>query len=186
MRALLLSVAGVCLCVAIAAAQQPAGTYPATIKATAQITQGSTTVTSTITIVLDRLMLESRRTKVLDGLRYNGYQGFMNAIRPLPAIGSISTDRNKVDIRYAWETAVEGKRRLVLAADHPLFFLGQGNDEARKGYELTFVELIFDAKGNATGTMAGAARVKPSPDSGIILGDFAETPVKLTVRGTTS
>jgi hypothetical protein len=185
-RVLLTALAAACVVAVTAGAAPPEGKYPVTLSATAEVTQGSTQVKSTITIFVDRLMLESRHTKVVDGLKYNGYQGFMDALRPLPVIGSIATDRNKVDLRYAWETEVQGKRRLILVADHPLFFLGQANDTAKKGYELTVVELIFDASGGATGTIAGAARVKPSPEGGVILGDFAEAPVKLTVRGTTS
>ena len=45
----------------------------------------------------------------------------------------------------------------------------------RTGYELTVVDLRFDDHGGISGTMSGAARVKPSPD-GPVLGDFAEAP----------
>ena len=54
--------------------------------------------------------------------------------------------------------------------------------KARAGYELTMVELILNAQGSGTGTMTGAARVKPSPDGGVIIDDFAEAPVQLAVR----
>jgi hypothetical protein len=44
------------------------------------------------------------------------------------------------------------------------------------------VDLQFDDRGAATGTMAGAARVKLSPDDGIGLQDYAAVPFQLTVR----
>jgi hypothetical protein len=42
------------------------------------------------------------------------------------------------------------------------------------------VERIFDAKGGVTGTMAGAARVKPDRAGAPLLDDYAERPVRLT------
>jgi hypothetical protein len=158
------------------------GGYPLSLTAKAQATQGETTITSTIKIYVDRLIEPSRRTRVLDGLKYNGYQGFMNALRPLPAIGRIESQRARVDLRYAWETKVENGRRLVLVADKPLFFLAADTAKARTGYELTVVDLVLDDKNAGKGSMAGAARVKPAVDSGIVLEDFATALVTLTVE----
>jgi len=156
------------------------GGYPRTLIAEARTTIGATLVTSTVRIRIDRLMEAARRTRVLDGLKYNGYQGFMDALRPLPVIGAIATPNREVRVRYAWESAVEDRRRLVVVSDKPLFFLPDDTAKPRAGYELTVVELLFDARGAAVGTMAGAARVKPAPD-GIVLADFAVAPVELTV-----
>src|SRR5262245_23980944 len=86
--------------------------YPMTLAARAKATSGETTISSTVTIVVDRLMEASRRTRVLDGLKYDGYKGFMNALRPLPPIGRVSTQNASVDLRYAWETKAEDHRRL--------------------------------------------------------------------------
>jgi hypothetical protein len=164
-----------------AGAHAGADPYPRTIVAEARATTGVTAITSKLTIRLDRLMEPSRHTRVLDGLKYNGYQGFMNALRPLPVIGQIATQNRDVAIRYAWESPVEDRTRLILCADKPLFFLAEdAAAQPRKGYELTVVELIFDGRGAATGTMSGAARVKPAGD-GIVLEDFAIAPVELTV-----
>src|SRR5262245_55481134 len=58
-----------------------AATYPRTLVAQAKASNGATSVTSTVTIKIDRLVEPSRRTRVVDGLKYNGYQGFMNALR---------------------------------------------------------------------------------------------------------
>jgi hypothetical protein len=165
--------------VAVGAAA-PVADYPRDLLAQARTSGSETKVTSTVKIHLDRLMEPARRTRVLDGLKYNGYQGFMDALRPLPVIGSIATPNRQVSVRYAWESVVAERRRLVVVADKPLFFLPGDAAKARTGYELTFVELLFDDHGAAVGTMAGAARVRPSPD-GFILDDFAVAPVELTV-----
>lgn len=154
--------------------------YPRTVIAQARVKNGDSVITSTLKISINRLMEPSRRTRVLDGLKYNGYQGFMNALRPLPVIGAIATPSREVSVRYAWESAVDEKRRLVVVSDKPLFFLPNDAAKSRAGYELTVVELLFDAGGGAVGTMSGAARVKPAAD-GIVLEDFAAAPVELTV-----
>jgi len=162
-----------------------ASTYPQTMTASAKAVDGATTVTSTITITIDRLVEPSRRDRLIDGLKRDSYQGFMDVIWTLPAIGSIATQSAQVDVKYAWETQVQNRRRLVVIADKPLFFLAR-DAQGRAGYDLTVVELQFDDRGAATGTMAGAARVKPSPEEGIILEDYAAVPVQLTVRSSSN
>jgi hypothetical protein len=154
--------------------------YPLARVFDAQVKSDTTTITSRVTIRVDRLMEESRRTRVTDALRYGGYPNFFNALRGLPPVGSIEVESRSVEVRYAHEQPADGGQRLVLVADRPLFFLGV--DKSRAGYELTVVELRFDARGGVTGTMSGAARVKPTPDGGVQLDDFADTPVGLTLR----
>src|SRR5262249_11592520 len=147
--------------------------YPRTVVADAKVETNGTTVTSKVTIKIDRLMEPSRHARVVDGLKFNGYQGFMNALRPLPVIASIATPNKQVDARYAWEAKVENRTRLTVVADTPLFFLPGDAASARAGYELTVVELILDDKGAGTGTIAGAARVKPTPaGDGVVLQDY--------------
>jgi hypothetical protein len=174
---LTLAVAVLCLHVTTSAA----GVYRQTISANAKAVDGVTTVTSVIAITIDRLVEPSRRDRLLAGLNRDGYQGFMDVIWTLPTIGSIATQSARVGVKYAWETQVQNRRRLVVVADKPLFFL-PGDNQSRQGFDLTVVELQFDDDGAATGRMAGAARVKPSPDEGIVLQDYGVVPVQLTVR----
>jgi hypothetical protein len=158
-----------------------AGEYPLTFTVDAQAKTKMTTVTTTFTIRVDRLMDESRYKQVTDTLRYNGYSKFFNVFRTLPVVGVIQLENRQVELKYAREQQDDGGRRLVLVADRPLFFFGGAPDKNRAGYELTMVDLRFDGQGGATGTMAGAARVKPSP-SGIVLDNYAETVIQLTAR----
>lgn len=159
-----------------------AGDYPLTLVLDAQAKGETTTITSKVTIRVDRLMEESRRTRVTDALKYGGYINFFNALRPLPPVGAIELDKRKVELRYAREQRDETGRRLVLVADRPLFFISADQKKARAGYELTVVDLRIDPQGGVSGTMAGAARVKPTPDGGVLLDDFADVPVQLTGR----
>ena len=153
------------------------GHYP--LELTLEATAGNTTtrITSSVTIRIDRLMEENRRKRVTDALTYSGYGNFMTALRALPPVGKVALSGRSVELRYAREDAESTGQRLVLVADRPLFFLGN-EGKTRAGYELTVVELRIDAEGAVSGRMAGAARVKPSPD-GVVLDDFAEAPVEL-------
>ena len=165
-------------------AARAAGDYPMTLTADAKATAGTAAVTAVVTIKVDRLMEESRRARVTDKLAHDGYAKFVPELRSLPPVGTIEVQKRSVEIRYAREQRDATGRRLVLIADRPLFFLAADPAKNRAGYELTIVELRFDAAGGFTGTMAGAAKVKPSPD-GPILDDFAEAPVALTARRAT-
>jgi hypothetical protein len=169
----------VCLVMSWAAVQ--AADYPLTLAASAQVTKGATTLTTTFTVKVERVMNETFRTRVTDALKYGGYPKFLSALRALPVIGTIEVNDRMVELKYVREEPHAKGSRLVLVADRPMFFLGEPG-KGRAGYELTMVELILDAQGSGTGTMTGAARVKPSPDGAVVIDDFAEAPVQLAVR----
>jgi hypothetical protein len=175
----------ICLAAALACvtgSARAAGDYPLNLTFEASTTTAAAAVTSSVIVRVDRLMEENRRKRVTDALMYGGYANFLNALRTLPPIGTIGLMDRSVDIRYAYEQPAEAGRRLVLVADRPLFFLGGGDPgKSRAGYELTIVELRFDAHGGIAGTMVGAGRVKPSP-TGVVLDDFANAAVRLSPR----
>ncbi|HEY1307594.1 MAG TPA: hypothetical protein VGF24_28770 [Vicinamibacterales bacterium] len=163
-------------------ASSVAASYPMTLTARANFTGTETTISSTLTITVERLMDPDDRTFVLDGLKYRGYQGFMDALRPRPVIGQVGNKSGHVDLRYAWETKTDDRRRLVLVADKPFFFIARDTSKPRGGFELTVIDLQLDDRNTGSGTMAPAARVKRAPDGGPILDDFATAPVQLTVE----
>lgn len=156
--------------------------FPLSLVAEVTAKSASTTVTSKVTIKVDRPIEESRRKRVLDALQYSGYQNSLNVLRGLPAIGTITVESRSVNVKFAHETTSDAGRHLVLVADRPLFFLSAQPDKSRAGYELTVVELTFDKDGHATGTMSGAARVKPAGDGNVAMSDFADTPMQAVVR----
>jgi hypothetical protein len=166
----------------LSSASAGAAAYPITLTARASFTGGDTTITSTLTITVEKLMAPDNRTSVLDGLKYRGYQGFMDALRQRPVVGRVGNKSGHVDLRYAWETKTDSGRRLILVADKPFFFFARDTSKPRGGYELTVVDLQLDDRNTGSGTMAAAARVKRAPDGGPVLDDFATAPVQLTVE----
>jgi hypothetical protein len=160
-----------------------AQSYPRTLIASAEASGAAGAATATVTIRIQRLMPEFDFKAVTDGLKFGGYPGALNALRKLPEIGYVQVADRKTVLKYAHQRA-DGKAGLVLVTDRPIFFVGGGAPDAKPkaGYELGLIELEIDAQGNGKGTMAAAARVKPGPDGSVILDDYAETPVRLSIK----
>lgn len=156
-----------------------AGDYPLTRELEARVKLGDTSIVSKVTVNVDRLMEETRWKRVTDALKHGGYSNFVTALRMLPPVGSVQLNARRVDLRYAREEQRPTGRRLVLVADKPLFVLGDAA-KSRPGFELTVIELIIDANGAIKGSMAGAAKVKPSLEGDVLLEDQAEALVTLS------
>ena len=60
-------------------------------------------------------------------------------------------------------------------------FLGGGATDAkpRAGYEVGVIQMEVDEKGNGTGSVAAAARVKPGED-GVIVDDYGDQRIEIT------
>jgi hypothetical protein len=181
MRTLVLGLLVATASVVATGARQAGVHYPLDLTLDATFTAGATTIASKVTIQVTRPMESPLRTSVTDALLHGGYSNFVNALRPVLSVGSIKTQSNTVPIRYTREDPDGSATRLILIADSPLVFLGSDPTRSRAGYELTLVNLRFDSQGGVTGQMAGAAKVKPSPD-GVVLDNYADQLVQLTGR----
>jgi hypothetical protein len=178
MRAFSLSAALASLLVIVTGPTRAAVRYPLTLSLDAQFKSGATTISTTVTMQVNRAMADSARTKVTQALDYGGYAKFYDALRPQPVLGTIRTQSSSVEIRYTREDG----SRLVLVSDRPLFFVSQNSSKPKAGFELTVVELTINPDGTITGQMAGAARVRPAPGgpgAGVLLDTYAEELVQL-------
>ena len=141
----------VVMCLLLCWTSVQAADYPLTLAASAQVTKGATTITTTLTIRVERPMNGTFRTRVIDALKFGGYPNFLQGAPP--AAGH-RHDRARWRARWSCVTRTRNLRekgsRLVLAADSPMFFLGS-QERPRAGYELTLVELTLDAKGSGKG-----------------------------------
>src|SRR5262245_27351920 len=176
-----------CTLVAVALAGCPiaarAQAYPKTLAATAEVSSAAGKSSAAMTIRVERLMDDLYFKRVADALKFGGYLKFLPALRTLPAIGYVQLGETRTDLKYARERP-DGKPRLVLGTDRPVFFVGAGAPDAkpRTGYDMAVIELDIDAQGNGQGTMAAAARVRPAPDGSVIVDDYADTPVKISIK----
>lgn len=140
-------------------------------------------VTVPMTARIDRYTPEHERTKMTDGLKYDGYKGFLNALRVAPKAGTLDVAGQTFVIRWAREVATANGRTISLVTDQPVFFVGGGRRGAKStaGYEVAVILLTVGNDGSGDGTMAAAARVKPGGETGVRIDNYAETPLKLTV-----
>ena len=140
---------------------------------------------ATFQIHIQRYTPDFDRTAVETALKHGGYQAFVTALRKAPEVGYVSAGERKFPIRWAREQKTAKGRTIVLVTDTPVFFVGGASAAAkpRAGYEVAVIQLIVDDIGLGSGTMAGAARVKPGGETGVQIDDYAEKPITLvTVR----
>lgn len=189
MRALFLLAAAVtALSFPGAAAQAPAdGSAPETFSATAQVKTATGPVSGPIQIHVRRYTPDFDRTTVETALKSGGYPAFLIALRKAPEVGTVAAGNQKVAIRWAREQKTAKGRTVVVVTEKPLFFVGRdsGDPKARAGYEVAVIELLVDDRGQGSGTMAAAARVKPDGEGGVRLDDFAEALITLEKVGRT-
>jgi hypothetical protein len=156
---------------------------PEIFSGTANAKNASGAISGTLEVRIRRYTPDFDRTTVETALRQGGYPGFLIALRNAPEVGQIVVGGGEpYAIRYAREKAAADGRTIVLVTDKPVFFLGGGRSDAkpRAGYEVAVLQIQLNATGQGSGTMAGAARVRPDGDGGVLLDDYAEEPIGLT------
>jgi len=155
---------------------------PEAFGATAQATAGAGSVSGTIDVRVRRYTPDFDRTAMETALRQGGYAGFLTALAKAPEVGQVVLGGGQIySIRYARERVEPGLRTIILVTDKPVFFLGGGGADAkpRAGFAVGVLEIKMDGSGRGQGTMAGAARVRPDGNGGVLLDDYAETPIVL-------
>jgi len=154
---------------------------PETFTANAQVKSGNGTAAATIEIHIQRYTPDFDHKSVETALKSGGYAAFLTALRKAPDVGYVASGENKWTIRYARERAADKGRSIVIVTERPMFFVGGGRASAkpRAGYEVGVAQMQVDDVGLGSGTMAGAARVKPGADAGVQIDDYADEPIKL-------
>jgi hypothetical protein len=173
------------LTAALAVPQAPAQPGPETFDLVVTATPSGTakgTITVPMTVTLERYTPEHERKKMTDGLKYNGYPGFLNALRDAPQVGTLEVAGQTFAIRWAHQVPTATGRTVTLVTDQPVFFVGGLRKDAKSkaGYETSVTQIVLDKSGKGNGTMAAAARVKPGGETGVRIDNYAEKPVKFT------
>jgi hypothetical protein len=179
----LIAVAYIALSVAQSGGQTPPGSVgPETFAATAQLKAAAGTITAPIQIQIQRYTPDFDRTSVEKALKTGGYPAFLTALQKAPQVGSVAAGDQTFAIRWARQVKTDKGRTIVVVTDTPVFFIGGGRKDPkpREGYRVAVIQLLVDADGVGTGTMAAAARVKPGGETGVRIDDYAEAPVTLT------
>lgn len=162
----------------------PATGAPEVFTATANAKNAGGAMSGTLDIRVNRYTPDFDRKTVEEALRLGGYPRFLTTLRNAPEVGQLVLGGSEpYAIRYARERVEAGNRTILVVTDRPVFFVTGGRAvgaKPRAGYEVAMVEIKVDGKGQATGTMAGAARVRPDGGGGVLLDDYADQPITLT------
>jgi hypothetical protein len=154
---------------------------PESFTANAQVKGAAGAAAAVIQINIQRYTPDFDRKSVETALKSGGYPAFLTALRKAPDVGYVAVGEQKQTIRWARERATDKGRSIAVVTDKPLAFIGGAAPDAkpRAGYEVAVLLFDVDEVGLGSGTMAAAARVKPGPDGGVQLDDYAEAPIKL-------
>jgi hypothetical protein len=157
-------------------------TAPETFNSAMQARTEIAAASAMLRIRIVRYTPEAERARIADGLKSNGYPGFVAALRQAPAVGHVAMGDLQVPLRWAREQETPKGRSISLVTESPLYFVGGGAATAkpRAGFEVAVIQLSVDEFGLGTGTMAAAARIKSDGQGGIVLEDYAEEPIRLT------
>ena len=159
-----------------------ANNQPEVFTGTAQAKNATGAVSGTLEVRLRRVTPEFDRKAVETALKEGGYPRFLTAIRNAPEVGQLVLGGGApIAIRYARERVDATGRTVIVVTDKPAYFIGGGRAESapRKGYEVAVITMRIGGEGNGTGSMAGAARVRPDGDGGVLLDDYAEQLIAL-------
>lgn len=167
----------------LSSAGSVAGQTGATVKSSPEVFTGTAAasnakgaVSGTLVVTLRRITPEFDRQSVETALKEGGYPRFLTAIRNAPDVGEVVLAGSKpYRIRYARERIEGGDRVLLLVTDKPIYYIGGATADAaaRAGYWVAVIEMRINASGAGSGSMAGAARVKPDGAGGVLLEDYA-------------
>ena len=154
---------------------------PETFKATAQVKGTPGVAAAIIQVVIQRYTPDAERTALEGALETGGYPAFLIALRRSSDVGYVEHGTSKFTIRYARETKTGTGRTIDVVTDSPIYFVSGGAPDAkpRAGFDLAVLRMEIDQIGFGSGMMAAAARLKPSPEGGVQIEDYADEPVKL-------
>lgn len=162
---------------------RPADGQPEIFTGMAQVKNATGAVSGTLEVRLRRVTPEFDKKAVETALKEGGYPRFLTALRNAPEVGQlVLAGGPPIAIRYARERVDAKGRNVIVVTDKPAYFIGGGRAESapRKGYEVAVIVIQIDPKGAGTGSMAGAARVRPDGDGGVLLDDYAEELITIT------
>jgi hypothetical protein len=133
-------------------------------------------------VTVDRKMTQTEADAMLAAFKSGGAAGLRKALQGVPPTGSVRLGEGKATpTRLTLERPTDKGRLLTIVSDEPLMFLGAGVPGAkpRAGYDFAIIDLVVDAKGTGTGTLAPAAKVTVK-EGAFVVDDYAGELVRLT------
>ena len=140
------------------------------------------TASAPVTLTLDRAMPQAEADTLTAAFKTGGAAGLRKALTGVPPTGRVQIGSGPATpTRLTIERTTSDGRLLMIVTDRPLAFLGAGmpGAKAKEGYDFAVIEMVIDAKGNGTGTIAPAAKLKMNGGA-LVVEDYATEVVQLT------
>ena len=134
-----------------------------------------------VTISVDRKMAQSEADTLVAAFKSGGPAALRKALVGVAPTGTVQIGTGKATpTRLTVERATGSGRLLTIITDQPLLFLGAGVPGAKPqaGYEFAIIDITVDAKGNGTGTIAPAAKIKMN-QAAFVVEDYGAEVVQL-------
>lgn len=143
---------------------------------------GGASATAPVTVTVDRKMSQGEAEKLTAAFKSGGAAALRKALVGVAPTGSVKIGAGTATpTRLTIERGTGSGRLLTIVADQPLVFLGAGvpGAKAKEGYDFAVIDIEVDAKGNGSGTIAPAAKIKLN-QSAFVVEDYAADVVRLT------
>ena len=167
-----------------AQAARPTTGAPEVFSATAQAKNATGAVSGTLEVRVSSLHAGLRSQD--RGGRRSGWvatRGFSRPFATRPRSGSSSSaaaSRTRSGMRARRSRRAAGRSSWSPTSPCSFSAAARADAKPRAGYEVAVLQIQLDGAGRGNGTMAGAARVRPDGDGGVLLDDYAEEPIELT------
>ena len=143
---------------------------------------GGGSATAPVTITIDRMMPRSEAEPLVAAFKSGGAAALRKALAGVAPTGSVRIGAGAATpTRFTVERSTGDGRLLTIVTDKPLAFVGAGapGAKSREGYDFAVIDLVVDAAGNGSGTIAPAARLKLNQGA-FVVEDYATDAVQLT------
>ena len=152
-----------------------------TATATAK-TAGGASATVPITVTIDRVTPQKEAEALVAAFKSGGPAALRKALAGVKPTGSIKLGGGApTPTRLTIERTTDKGRLLTVLTDAPIHFVGAGVPSAKpkEGYDFAVLDLEVDARGNGSGTLSPAARIRLNQGA-FVVDDYASEPLRLT------
>jgi len=153
------------------------------LTATAAIkTAAGASATVPVTITIDRKTSQSEADALITAFKAGGAAAVRKGLVGKAATGSIQIGAGTpTPTRLTMERTTPDGRLLTILTDQPVLFVGAGlpGAQPKTGFDFAVIDLVIDAKGNGSGTLAPAAKIKMN-EGAFVVEDYGAESVRMT------
>jgi hypothetical protein len=145
-------------------------------------TAGGGSANAPVTIAVDRKMSQKEADSLVAAFKTGGAAALRKGFVGLQPTGTVRIGGGQATpTRFTLERVTGDGRLLTILTDQPLLFVGGSAPGAkpREGYDFAVIDIEVDAKGNGSGTIAPAAKLRMNQGA-LVVDDYGVEVVRLT------